>query len=189
MIVGLGNPGGQYSGTRHNIGEMVVERLGEKLRVSFFHEYQSYQAVGSIGSQSVQLVRPQTWMNQSGTVLDDFVKRLGISPSDLIVVYDDMDLNFGVLRIKTRGGAGGHNGIRSILSHLATDQFCRLKIGIGHPPPGTDTADYVLSPFSTIEASELNNVIGHAVEAIEAIALHGAALAMNQFNTQPKQDI
>ena len=178
----------QYSRTRHNIGQMVVERLGEKLHVSFFHENQSYQAVGSIGHQAVQLVLPQTWMNQSGMALDDFVRRLGVAPSDLIVVYDDMDLRFGVLRIKTRGCARGHPGIRSILSHLATDQFCRLKIGIGHPPLGTDTADYVLSPFSTTEVSELNNIISRAIEAIEAIVFHGPAIAMNEFNSQPKHD-
>ena len=188
FIIGLGNPGDQYSGTRHNIGRMVVERLGIKGDVSFSLVNQAYQGVGLIGARQVQLVLPQSWMNQTGVVVADLVRRFEISLSDLIVVYDDLDLGFGTLRIKTQGGAGGHNGIRSILSNLVSDQFCRLKVGIGHPLPGMDTADYVLSRFSPTEAASLDALLFRAVDALETLVIHGSAAAMNQFNVHQKSE-
>ena len=188
LIIGLGNPGPQYSATRHNIGRMVVERLAARQNIFLSLEPQAYQGVGMIGPHQVRLVLPQSWMNQTGVVVDDLLRQLNISLSDLIVVYDDMDLGFGSLRIRTRGGAGGHNGLRSILSYVETDQFSRLKVGIGHPPLGVPTADYVLSPFFASEVSSLECVLDRAVEALEVWILEGPAVAMNRFNAQPKPE-
>ena len=188
LIVGLGNPGPQYSATRHNIGRMVVERFASRQKIALSLESQAYQGVGTIGAHQVRLVLPQCWMNQTGVVIDDLLRRLNISLSDFIVVYDDMDLNFGSLRIRTRGGAGGHNGLRSILSYLEADQFSRLKVGIGHPPLGMPTADYVLSPFFASEISTLEEVLSRAVEALEVWILEGPTAAMNRFNAQPKPE-
>ncbi len=187
-IVGLGNPGSQYSMTRHNIGRMVVERFGRIQSIIFDQDPQAFLGAGTIGTQKVRLVLPQTWMNQTGVVVNDLLHRFAIPSQDLIIVYDDLDLNFGVSRIKTRGGAGGHNGVRSILACINTDQFCRLKIGIGHPPPGIDMADYVLSPFSPSEYSSLERVLSHSVDALETLVLDGAAVAMNRFNARPRPE-
>ncbi len=162
----------------------MVERLGVRANISFSQDSKAFHGVGAVGDQQVQLVLPQTWMNQSGVVVNDIVHRFEVPASNLIIVYDDLDLNFGNLRIKTQGGAGGHNGVRSILSNLTTDQFCRLKIGIGHPPPGIEIADYVLSHFSSDEVSYLEKVLLRAVDALESIVLHGPSVAMNKYNAQ-----
>ncbi|MGB0909431.1 MAG: aminoacyl-tRNA hydrolase [Nitrospirales bacterium] len=188
FIVGLGNPGDQYSATRHNIGRRVVEQFGLKQKTKFSQGTQAYEGIGSIRHKHFRLVLPQTWMNQSGIVIDDLTRRSQMSPNELIVVYDDLDLDFGSLRIKTQGGSGGHNGIRSVLTYLETDQFCRLKVGIGHPPPVIDVADYVLSPFSSSESSLLDGIYSRAVNALESLILDGANVAMNQFNRQVKPE-
>ncbi|WP_454064356.1 aminoacyl-tRNA hydrolase [Candidatus Nitrospira salsa] len=187
-IIGLGNPGAQYSATRHNVGRMVVERFGEKRHIPFRQGTQALQGVGAIDSHDIKLVLPQTWMNQTGVVIEDLFLRDEVSSRDLVVVYDDLDLSFGTLRIKTRGGAGGHNGIRSILSYSKSDQFSRLKVGIGHPPSDTNVADYVLSPFSSSEVASLEAVLSRAVDALEVLVLNGPEAAMNQFNIQQKPE-
>ncbi|GJL53735.1 MAG: peptidyl-tRNA hydrolase [Nitrospirales bacterium] len=183
-IIGLGNPGEHYSATRHNVGRMVVERFGKTQQITFRQGPHALHGSGAINAHRIQLVLPQTWMNQTGVVIDELLRCDEISVRDLIVVYDDLDLHFGTLRIKTRGGAGGHNGIRSILAASQSDQFCRLKIGIGHPGPGFDVAEYVLSPFSSSEVDSLDGVLSRAVDALEVMVLNGPEAAMNQFNVQ-----
>ncbi|WP_447970484.1 aminoacyl-tRNA hydrolase [Nitrospira sp. M1] len=188
-IIGLGNPGVQYSATRHNVGRMVVERFGQKQHISFTQGTNAIQGSGVINARQVQLVLPQTWMNRAGVVVEDLLRCGEVSVSDLVVVYDDLDLNFGTLRIKTRGGAGGHNGIRSILASSKSDQFCRLKVGIGHPLPGLDVAEYVLSPFSSSEVISLDAVLSRAVDALEVLISNGPEAAMNQFNVQQTPEV
>jgi len=167
---------------------MVVERFGEKRHISFSHGTQALEGVGTINSHRVKLILPQTWMNQTGVVIEDLLLCEDVSIRDLVVVYDDLDLSFGTLRIKMRGGAGGHNGIRSILSHSKSDQFSRLKVGIGHPLSDIDVADYVLSPFSSSEVASLDVVLSRAVDALEVLILSGPEAAMNQFNVQQKPE-
>jgi len=136
----------------------------------------------------VALAIPLTWMNQSGTAVVEVLARLGGVPQDLTVVHDDLDMELGRLRLKRSGGAGGHNGAASIMTELASDQFCRLKIGIGRPAPGTDSVDYVLEPFTKDDASVIETSIEQAVLALECLMVEGIDAAMNKFNVHDKQE-
>ncbi len=136
----------------------------------------------------IALAIPHAWMNQSGTAVADLLARLGCSPQELVVVHDDLDMEPGRLRIKRDGGAGGHNGLLSILTELGTDQFGRLKIGIGRPAPGVDPADYVLEPFTQDEAAVVDASEARAVLALECLVMEGVEAAMNQFNVREQQE-
>jgi PTH1 family peptidyl-tRNA hydrolase len=182
LVAGLGNPGSKYAGTRHNIGFTVAEHLAAAAGISLKkHGHQGVYGVGRVAGQEVTILLPQTFMNLSGASVASACKALSIGPGDLIVVHDDIDLPFGQLRIRTGGGHGGHNGIRSICGVLGTGDFHRVKVGVGRPAGG-DVAGYVLSPFAGSEKKALESVVTLAVTAVEAILTRGATAAMNEFN-------
>ncbi len=182
MIIGLGNPGSKYRLTRHNIGFMLVEELARRHGVS--KEQSKYDAlIGHtvIGQEKVLLVKPLTYMNLSGQAVRPLVKWFRLELEDLIVVYDDMDLSFGVLRIRPQGGTGGHKGIASISNMLGTRDFARMRLGVGRLE-GIDAARWVLSTFGDEEKPALDQLIREAADACETWIKSGLTTAMNQYN-------
>jgi PTH1 family peptidyl-tRNA hydrolase len=188
LIVGLGNPGAAYAHTRHNIGIWILERAAARWSIRLRPHGIAVRGAGTVGSESVELAGHLDWMNATGPPLKALLHELGLSPDQLIVIHDDLDLALGRLRIKQAGGHGGHNGIRSILAALETPNFIRVKIGIGRPAPGQDSADYVLEPFSHQERAQIEPVLDRAVQALECIVVKGVAAAMNEFNVRERED-
>ncbi len=192
VIVGLGNPGDRYARTRHNVGARVLERASARWAIPLQPAASARLGTGRIGLPDnpveVALAIPHSWMNQSGAAVAELLARLGCSPQDLVVVHDDLDMEPGRLRIKRDGGAGGHNGLLSILATLGTDQFSRLKVGIGRPAPGVDPADYVLEPFTQDETTVIETSVDQAVLALECLMVEGIDAAMNKFNVHDKQE-
>ncbi len=183
LIVGLGNPGLEYSATRHNLGFWCVDRLAEKHRLRFnAKRAQSVVARGTVAGQDAALAKPQTYMNLSGKAVRGLLMGWGVPTKALLVVYDDVDLEPGMIRLRARGGPGTHNGMRSIVDELRTEDFPRLRIGIGTAPPGRNLADYVLDHPTPEELPKLREAVDRAVEAIEVFVHRGAPAAMNQFN-------
>jgi PTH1 family peptidyl-tRNA hydrolase len=182
IIVGLGNPGIHYEWSRHNIGFMVVNRLAEVHRIPVgTRRFKSLFGKGSIDSEPVILVKPMTYMNRSGEAVAKIVPFFKVGMKDLIVIHDDLDLPFGKLRIKQRGGDGGHQGIRSVIEAISGNNFLRLKIGVGRPPEEMDPAEYVLTPFSGKEKSSLDNTLTRAAECLAVILHEGIETAMNRY--------
>ena len=182
ILVGLGNPGAYYHWTRHNIGFQVVDRLAETYRISLSHtRFQTRYGKGLIRSQSVILVKPLTFMNLSGWAVSRVVHFYKAGLEDLIVIHDDLDLSFGVLRIKRRGGDGGHQGVRSIMESLGGHTFLRLKVGIGKPPRGSDAADYVLGPFDQVERPQLEEILSRTTGCVDVMISEGVEAAMNRY--------
>lgn len=186
IVVGLGNPGSKYAHTRHNAGFEAIDRLADQYRISI--ENKKFQALcgsGVIEGQKVLLVKPQTYMNLSGESVRaacDFYK---IDPEEeLIVLYDDISLAPGQLRIRKKGSAGGHNGIKSIIQHLGTQVFKRVKIGVGEKPSGYDLADYVLGHFSKEEWTEMEDAFKRAAQAAAALTGGDVERVMNEYNTR-----
>jgi len=187
LIVGLGNPGERYALTRHNIGARVVEAAASRWAIALGPSGAAAYRRGRVGSAEVALASRLTWMNQTGLVVKGLLEELTLAPHDLVVVHDDLDLPPGRLRIKRSGGSGGHNGVLSVLTALETNQFCRLKIGVGRPTPGQDSAEYVLTPFSPEERALVNSTVEQAVLALECLVVEGAAAAMNRFNVRGQE--
>lgn len=184
LIVGLGNPGPRYADTRHNIGFIVAQHLAADCEIKLKRQgYQGIYGVGHCAGTETTILLPQTFMNVSGTSVVSACKSLGVSPGDLVVIHDDLDLPSGALRIKVGGGHGGHNGIRSISALLGTSDYLRVKVGIGRPSAGRAVADYVLSSFSAAERAGLDEVVTNASEAVKVILRENAAAAMNRFNS------
>ncbi len=182
IIVGLGNPGVGYQWSRHNIGFQVVDRLSEiKQIVVRTKRFKALYGKGRIDRQDVLVVKPMTFMNLSGEAVEKVVAFFHAGMEDLIVVHDDLDLPFGRLRIKRRGGDGGHQGIRSIIDSLGQNTFLRLKVGIGKPPKGREAADYVLGSFNEVEKSQLAWVVSQAAECLTVMLLEGIETAMNRY--------
>jgi PTH1 family peptidyl-tRNA hydrolase len=183
LIVGLGNPGTEYAETRHNIGFMVATRLAELAGVPLKRKgYQGVYGVGRVAGAEATILLPQTYMNRSGGSVAAACQSLGVAPGDLIVVHDEIDLDFGVVRIKVGGGHGGHNGLRSICGVLDDPGFIRLRAGIGRPPAGGDVSSYVLSRFNAAERAGLADYIGTLTDALEAVLIKGPHEAMNNYN-------
>jgi len=182
LIVGLGNPGPRYRGTRHNLGRAVVERLAAELGVRLSDDGWARAGRARLGQATAWLAVPETYMNESGVAVRDLLRRRRRSPADLVVVYDDLDLPLGTLRLRPGNGAGGHNGIRSIIDHLGTGAFPRVRIGIGRPPRGVDPAEYVLARFAPEERAAAEDAVAHAAAAVIAVARDGLETAMNRFN-------
>lgn len=183
FIVGLGNPGLAYRVTRHNVGFMVIDRLARKHGISISRRRSRARCgEGEIDSEHVVLIKPQTYMNLSGLSIKDLLYDYNCSLKDLIVIHDDLDLNFGWIRIRKRGGHGGHKGVQSIIQTMRRSDFVRLKVGIGRPGGTIDVRDYVLHPFEREEKVHLGRILSRAVEAIETILLEGVEGAMNAFN-------
>lgn len=186
--MGLGNPGPEYEHTRHNVGFRVVERFAARHRIALAPDKRLHGRFGSgrFGGAALGVLEPLTWMNRSGGAVAAAVGAHPLDPaSDLLVVYDDLDLPFGRLRLRPSGGAGGHNGLSDVVAHLGRNDFARLRVGIGRPPAGTDVVDYVLAPFSETEAASLAGLLDAACDAIEAALREGVARAMNRINAAP----
>lgn len=182
VLVGLGNPGVKYEGSRHNVGFMVAERVAQNNRIALKKKgYQGLYGVGRVATCETTILLPQTFMNNSGASVKAATQSLGTAPGDLIVIYDDLDLPFGRLRIKKDGGHGGHNGLRDIVALLGLRDFVRLRVGIGRPEHGNITA-HVLSRFNPDEQKLLPRLLDDAAGAAEKILSDGVTLAMNTFN-------
>ena len=183
LIVGLGNPGKDYHGSRHNVGFRVVSEVAEEYNIKrTFHKHNALIAKGMIEKQKVILAQPTTYMNNSGKAVIKLLNYYKINREDMIIIYDDMDLETGTIRIKKRGSSGGHNGLKSVINHLKTDEFPRLRIGIGHPGENIDVVDYVLGKFTVEEEKTIENTIKKAVTVIKEIYLSGIVSAMNKYN-------
>ncbi|MBO9349362.1 aminoacyl-tRNA hydrolase [Chloroflexus sp. MS-G] len=184
LIVGLGNPGERYARTRHNVGFRSVETLAERHSLTFRQQRANSQlAEGIIHGQRVVLVKPQTYMNLSGQAVSALRNWYKIDPAhELLVIYDDLDLPFARIRIRERGSAGTHNGMRSIVAQLGTTEFPRLRVGIGQPPGKMDAADYVLSRFTPEEEAVLPDVLARVADAVDVILREGLITAMNRYN-------
>lgn len=184
IIVGLGNPTAEYAGTRHNVGFDVIDQIADKYNISVTErKHRAFCGKGIIGGQKVILVKPQTYMNLSGesvrSVLDFY--KVDVE-TELLVIFDDISLDVGQLRIRKKGSAGGHNGIKNIIQHLGTNVFHRIKVGVGEKPKGYDLADYVLGHFSKGEKEQMEEGYNKAVNAVELMLQGEVDAAMNEFN-------
>jgi PTH1 family peptidyl-tRNA hydrolase len=184
-IVGLGNPGRRYRGTRHNVGRDVVERVADKLGVRLADDGWARSARARFGKAAVLLAVPETYMNVSGQAVSDIARRRRVKPADLLVVYDDLDLPLGRLRLRPANGAGGHNGMRSIIDHLGTKAFPRLRVGIGRPPAGVAPEEFVLERFTSEERALIDEAVERAANAVLAVVSDGLEAAMNRINAVP----
>ena len=183
IIIGLGNPGFAYRRTRHNFGFMVVQALAEARGGRFRRAgYRSTQTEGQMGKEKVLLVRPMTFMNLCGHTVAGVMNYYHLPLEDLLVVCDDVSLDLGRLRLRRSGSAGGHNGLKSIIEHLHTQDFARLRLGVGQPPDGMDMMSYVLGAFRRNEWPLVHEVTAKAVQAAETWVYHGVGEAMNRFN-------
>ena len=184
IIAGLGNPTKEYEGTRHNVGFQVIDKIAEKYNIAVdAKKGRSYVGKGIIEVQKVLLVKPQTYMNLSGESIRELVDYFKVDPKEeLLVIYDDISLNPGQIRIRKKGSAGGHYGIKNIIAHLGTQQFSRIRIGVGEKPAGWDLADYVLGRFPAEEEPTIRTALEQTVKACETILTDSVEAAMNQFN-------
>jgi PTH1 family peptidyl-tRNA hydrolase len=183
LIVGLGNPGRDYQRNRHNAGFMFVTRLAEELNLSFSRvEMKALIAKGKIQGRQIILAKPQTYMNLSGQSVASLGRYYKVPMASLLVAYDDVDLPFGIIRLRPGGGSGGHNGMKSIIQSLGTQEFPRLRIGIDRPPGRMEAADYVLQDFSAFETEALDQIITRCVEAVLLFMDKGIDTAMNMYN-------
>jgi PTH1 family peptidyl-tRNA hydrolase len=186
LIVGLGNPGREYASHRHNAGFRVADALARKHRLSFGQRRGLARvAEGEIGGRHAIVAKPQTFMNGSGKSVSKLARAHGIPAERILVVYDDLDLPLGRLRVRAEGSSGGHRGIRSIIEALGTQSFPRVRVGIDRPPGRTDPVDYVLEPFDARQRELLDEAIGRAVEAVECWLAEGVVAAMDRFNRAP----
>lgn len=183
IIVGLGNPTREYEGTRHNVGFSVIYNISDTygIRVDT-KKHKALIGKGIIGGEKVILAMPQTYMNLSGESVRELLDYYKCTNEDLIVIYDDISLDVGKLRLRAKGSAGGHNGIKNIISHLGTDVFDRIKVGVGEKPARMDLADYVLGRFSKEEQPVIRESAEKATKAVETIITENMASAMNKFN-------
>lgn len=194
-IIGLGNPGRRYAMTRHNMGFMILDAMASHEAINFFSSKiaEAETAVFPLthdGKQTdIWLIKPMTYMNRSGEAVAPFLRYYRIAPQDAIVVHDDLDQPLGNMKFVKKGGSGGHNGIRSIIQHLGTDEFPRLKVGIGRPLPTIPVEQYVLMPFEPQELSLCQKVIGTADEALFWAITKGIDAAMNRFNKKSVEEL
>ncbi len=183
IIVGLGNPGKKFERTRHNAGFMALNELARSLNVDIGQgKNNALLGKARIDTEDTVLAKPLTYMNDSGRAVSAILRDTFTGIRDLIVLHDELDLPLGTVRIKIGGGHGGHNGLRSIIEHVGSSDFIRVRLGIGRPAPGIDASDYVLSPFLAEERQPLSDMIARAVEAVRVIVLQGPNKAMNILN-------
>ncbi len=181
LVVGLGNPGTNYAKNRHNVGFMVSEvladRIGEKFKV---HKKSGAEvATGRLAGCSVILAKPRVYMNESGRQVGPLAQFFSVSPADIIVIHDELDIDFGRIRLKSGGGEGGHNGVRSVVSALGTKDFQRVRIGVGRPPGRKNPAAFVLENFNATERTEVATLCEQAADAVELLIAHGLEPAQN----------
>ena len=186
LVVGLGNPGPDYAGHRHNVGQMALSQLASDIGATFkSHKANALVAEGWVrpGGRKLILAKPNTFMNLSGGPVANLLKFYGIEPLNLIVLLDELDIDFDVVRLKSNGGHGGHNGLRDIIAAIGTNEFDRVRIGIGRPPGRQDAADFVLSNFNSSEREVLPHVLAHVCDAVDMIATEGILAAQQRFNS------
>lgn len=183
LVVGLGNPGSKYERTRHNLGFFIVDQIARQNRVAIEKDLCD-ALVGEwwCDSQRTLLAKPQAFMNRSGESVKGLLDHFHSTSDDLVVIHDDLDLAFGRIRIRPRGGAGGHRGVLSIMESLGGGQFYRVRVGIGRPPDGMDPTDFVLEPFTVEEYGQLDKLVARAAEAVITLLRDGGKQAMEQFN-------
>ena len=182
LIVGLGNPGSRYRLTRHNLGFMVLDALADRWRISVGGKrHEAELGTGEVASVRVVLAKPQTFMNASGESITKLRRLHRLDPSDILAIYDDLDLPLGRIRLRAEGGAGGHNGVASLISVLGKG-FPRLRVGIGRPPGGADPVGYVLEPFEPSERTAVDESIARAADGVESWLTHGLEATMNLVN-------
>ena len=183
LIVGLGNPGRQYEHTRHNAGFDVMDALAEKYNISISESgHKALFGKGMIGGQKVILAKPQTFMNLSGVCVAGLADYYSLDISDVLIIYDDVSLDIGKIRIRPNGSAGGHNGIKNLINELGTQEFQRIRVGVGKKPMHYDLADWVLGHFKKDEREIMDKSVGLAAEAVESILDRGIGFAMNMYN-------
>ncbi len=183
VVTGLGNPGRKYADTRHNVGFWVVELLALRHKIKMSKvKFKALYGEGVISGKKVLLVMPQTYMNLSGESVRDIISWSKIPVGNIIIIYDDIDLPVGKIRVRPKGSAGTHNGMKSVIYQIMSDEFPRVRIGIDKPPEGWDLADYVLSKFSKEEKDKISQAVVNAADAVEAIIGQGINQAMNKFN-------
>lgn len=190
IIVGLGNPSREYEGTRHNAGFEVIDRIAEKYNISVdVKKHRAYIGKGMIAGQKVILAKPQTFMNLSGESVRSLLDYYKVDEEEeLLVIYDDISLDNGQIRIRAKGSAGGHNGIKNIIANIGGQVFPRIKVGVGEKPPKYDLADYVLGHFSKAEQELMEGGYDHAVCAAELIVAGEINAAMNEYNRKRKEE-
>lgn len=181
LVVGLGNPGPNYAKNRHNVGfmasEILADRIGEKFKV---HKKSGAEvATGRLAGHSVVLAKPRVYMNESGRQVGPLARFFSVSPADIVVIHDELDIDFGRIRLKLGGGEGGHNGLRSVASALGTKDFQRVRIGVGRPPGRKDPAAFVLENFNATERTEVPTICEQAADATELLIVHGLEPAQN----------
>ncbi|MSV30073.1 MAG: aminoacyl-tRNA hydrolase [Bryobacterales bacterium] len=183
LVVGLGNPGEEYSRTPHNLGFMVVDRLAERngIRVGR-KDSKALMGVGEIAGKPVMLAKPQTFMNLSGLSVGPLMEKHGIGISDLVAVFDELNLPWGSLRVRPGGSAGGHNGVISLIGSLGTQEFCRVRLGVHPGRPVNDGAQYLLAPVKRSLEKEMDEMAGLAAEAVESIIAEGVEKSMTKYN-------
>ncbi len=181
LVVGLGNPGPTYAKTRHNVGFMVADVLAARLGAPFkVHKRSGAEGVtGRLGGRPVVLAKPRTYMNESGRQVGPLAKFYSVTPGDVIVIHDELDIDFGRIRLKIGGGEGGHNGLRSVVSALGSKDFQRVRIGIGRPPGRQDPAAFVLQPFNAAERAEVPTIVEQAADATDILVQLGLEAAQN----------
>lgn len=189
IIVGLGNPGREYEDTRHNIGFQVIERLAEQEHIPVLEKkHRALIGKGYIGGQKVILAKPLTYMNLSGESVRELVDYYKVDEKEeLLVISDDISLPPGQLRLRKKGSAGGHNGLKNIIAHLGHEEFRRLKMGVGEKPEGWDLVDHVLGHFSREDKKEMEKAVGEAADAIRMVLHDGMEAAMNHFNKKAEK--
>ena len=189
LIFGLGNPGREYERTRHNIGFIALDRLAIDWKIDISRlRFKSLVGEGKFGEYRVLLVKPQTYMNNSGTAVRSFMRFYKLEPDRLLVIHDDLDLPFGSIRMRESGGSAGQRGMQSIISKIGTDGFARLRIGIGRPPGKMDPMDYVLKKFSHDSEIDLDLVLNAVVRSVEVLLTDGIEKAMTFYNHSVLQD-
>ena len=185
LLAGLGNPGSRYVDTRHNVGWLVIDRLAGRWGYALSEKRPGLRmADGRVAGERAVLAEPQTYMNRSGEPARGLVDFYKASTEQVIVVHDDLDLPFGQLRLKRGGGAGGHNGLRSLDAHLSDREYTRVRVGIGRPPAGVEVSEYVLQPWTAVERESLDARVDAAADAVELLLSQGLTAAMNRFNTR-----
>lgn len=188
IIAGLGNPGAEYAPTKHNVGFMLVDALAERLNAPAWKEdFFSALTEVRMGGEKVFLVKPLTYMNSSGEALGPMLSYYKLGAEDLTVVHDDMDIPAGTVRIRRKGGSGGHNGIKSILAHVGSEDFARVRIGIGRPPAGWTVINHVLASFAAEDVPKIRAAIDYLLPAVECIVTDGVDFAMNRYNPHKKK--
>ena len=186
LVAGLGNPGGKYRSTRHNAGFMVVDRLCQAHHIPLDQRrFDCVYGIGVLAEKAIAFTQPQAFMNRSGPPVLRLMTDYGISSRNLLIIHDDIDIGFGRLKIKEKGGHGGHNGVKSLMGALGSGNFSRLRIGVGRPEGGGDVIQHVLDPFREDEQERLGAILERAAQAAVTIISHGANGGMNRFNRKP----